>query len=136
MVRFLADTCLMSDAKRGRAAPLAWVRATPPTAVFVSVVSLGEFRRGVVKLMRSDIATAQRLAAWLETIRAEFATRILPISDEVALRWGELTAQRPRPLADALIAATALVHGLTVVTRNVADFADTGVSIVDPWRDA
>lgn len=134
MVKFLADTCLVSDVQRNMAGPAAWIAATPVADVFLSVMTLGEIRDGIVRLSRRDAGAAVRLDAWLQSLGAAFGPRILPVSEAIALRWGELSAQRSRPVADALIAATALVHNLAVVTRNVADFADTGVAVVNPWE--
>jgi predicted nucleic acid-binding protein len=76
---------------------------------------------------------AAALTLWLERLRHEHAARILPIDDRVALRWGRLAAERSRGMADGLIAATAIVHDKIVVTRNVADFADTGIAVINPW---
>jgi toxin FitB len=74
------------------------------------------------------------LEAWLAGLRLDCSNRILPVTEEIALQWGRLTARTPRGDADSLIAATAIVHGLTVVTRNVTDFADTGAAVVNPWE--
>lgn len=76
------------------------------------------------------------LAEWLRKLRHEHGHRVLPVTDQVAVEWGRLSALRPRGEADGLIAATALVHDLVVVTRNVSDFDDTGVTVVDPWARA
>jgi predicted nucleic acid-binding protein len=111
------------------------MRSVSEQDVFVSVVTLGELCRGISMRRRRDPADADRMQAWLDDeVRKAFAGRILPVTEAVALRLGELSAQRTRPVADALIAATALVHNLAVVTRNVADFADTGVVVVNPWE--
>ena len=87
-------------------------------------------------LTRRNSRAAASLSAWLELVQSGFVHRKLAVTEPVALRWAELTAQRSRPFLDTLIAATALVHGLAVVTRNVADFADTGVVVVNPWETA
>ena len=99
-------------------------------------MTIGELRNGIVRLSRKDSVAAARLGSWLGGVRDAFGARILPVSEDVALRWAELAAERSRPVAGALIAATALVHGLAVVTRNVADFAGTGVVVVNPWESA
>jgi len=92
-----------------------------------------EISRGVALKQKRDPKSAAHLSQWLQRLRRNHAGRILPITDEVALEWGRLSALRPRGAADAAIAATALVHGLTLVTRNVSDFEDCGVVLVDPW---
>ena len=86
--------------------------------------------------VRIDPPAAAALLRWLDELRFVYASRILPVDDAVATGWGRLMAQRTRPMADALIAATAHVHDKIVVTRNVADFADAGVTVIDPWAMA
>ena len=82
---------------------------------------------------RVDRSAAGYLSVWLETLRRDFADRILPISDEVAIEWGRIAEMRPRGDADGLIAATAIVHNLVLVTRNAVDFEDIGAPIINPW---
>lgn len=104
------------------------------TDVHLSVIVLGEIRRGIErKRHRNDIVQANALEAWLGRLEATFADRIVPVDAAVADFWGRLQVPGPRPVVDALIAATALVHGLTVVTRNVHDFTGTGVRVLAPF---
>jgi len=131
---YLVDTNVLSEARRGRPEARDWLRSVDPDQVFLSVVTLGEIMKGISQKARSDAKAATSLHRWLEQLRVDHARRILPVSDEVALEWGRIAALRPRSMADALIAATAAVHRQTVVTRNVADFDDLGVPIIDPWR--
>ena len=91
--------------------------------------------KGIALKRRTDAAQALILTAWLERLRQEHESRILPVSDRVAREWGHLAAMRSRGMADGLIAATAAVHGKIIVTRNVRNFADTGLAVVDPWED-
>jgi toxin FitB len=133
---YLVDTNVLSEARRGRPEPRDWLRSVDPDQVFLSVVTLGEIMKGISLKAGSDPTAAVSLHRWLEKLRADHARRILPISDEVALEWGRIAAVRPQDMADALIAATAAVHRKTVVTRNVADFKDLGVPIIDPWNPA
>ena len=90
--------------------------------------------RGVPLRRKSDPQTAARLTEWLEQLRQDHADRILPVTDRIALEWGRIAALRPRGDIDGMIAATAIVQGLILVTRNVKDFEDTAVSLIDPWR--
>ncbi|MGI6856539.1 type II toxin-antitoxin system VapC family toxin [Mesorhizobium sp. 1B3] len=131
---YLLDTNIISDIRKGLPKAVNWLRSTNPAGNYLSVITLGEIERGIAKKERSDRAAAGHLKAWLSTIRTEQSSRILPIDDEVALAWGRISAQRPRGEADGLIAATALVHNLVLVTKNVADFHDTGVAVLDPWE--
>ena len=131
---YLVDTNVLSEARRGRPEARDWLRSVDPDQVFLSVVTLGEIVKGISQKVRADAAAAVSLHRWLEQLRVNHVRRILPISDEVALEWGRTAATRPRNMADALIAATAVVHRKTVVTRNVADFKDIGVPLVDPWN--
>ena len=130
---YLVDTNVVSEARRNAPQAVAWLRAAPPASIYLSVITLGEIMKGIVLKERSDRQAAGHLAEWLLTLRQEFADRILPISDAVALEWGRIAALRPRGNSDGLIAATAKVHELILVTRNVADFDDTSLSIVNPW---
>lgn len=131
---YLVDTNVVSDARRGSAEAVAWLRSVNPLAVYLSVITLGEIMRGVALKQRSDPRAASHLAQWLQTLRTDHADRILPITDAIALEWGRIAALRPRGDADGLIAATAVVHDLIVVTRNVADFEDTRATILNPWE--
>ena len=130
---YLVDTNVVSEARRNAPEAVAWLRAAPPASIYLSVITLGEIMKGVALKARADRQAAGHLAEWLGKLRREFADRILPISDHVAVEWGRIAALRPRGDADGLIAATAKVHDLILVTRNVADFDDAGVSIVNPW---
>ena len=89
--------------------------------------------RGIALKRKSDQRAAAHLEEWLRKLRHDHSGRILPITDQIAVEWGRIAAQRPRGDADGLIAATAIVHDLIVVTRNIGDFDDTGVSVINPW---
>jgi toxin FitB len=131
---YLVDTNILSEARRGSAEARVWLRSVDPATIYLSVVTLGEIMKGIALKLGGDPPLAAALTLWLERLRHEHAARILPIDDRVVLRWGRLAAARPRGMADGLIAATAIVHDKIVVTRNVADFADTGIAIVNPWN--
>jgi toxin FitB len=131
---FLLDTNIVSEARRRAPQAVKWLKSVDPAKLYLSVISLGEIERGIAMKAREDRPAAGHLAVWLETLRRDFADRILPLHDEIALEWGRLAALRPRGDADGLIAATAIVHNLVLVTRNTADFEDTRAAIVDPWR--
>lgn len=130
---YLVDTCIISAAARGRPEAVNWLRAQDPATIYLSVVTLGEIMRGIAQKQKVDRRAAAHLAEWLRKLRQDHAGQILPVSDQVAVEWGRLVAQRPRGDVDGLIAATAIVHDLIVVTRNDDDFADAGVSIINPW---
>lgn len=130
---YLVDTNVVSEARRGTPEAVTWLRSQDPLGVYLSVITLGEIMRGIALKQKSDPRTAAHLAEWLRKLRHDHAERILPITDQVAVEWGRVAALRPRGDADGLIAATAIVHDLIVVTRNVSDFSDTGVSVINPW---
>ncbi|HXT06538.1 MAG TPA: type II toxin-antitoxin system VapC family toxin [Roseiarcus sp.] len=130
---YLVDTNVVSDARRGAVEAVARLRSVNPLAVYLSVITLGEIMRGVALKQRSDPRAAALLAQWLQTLRSDHSDRILPITDAITLEWGRIAALRPRGDADGLIAATAIVHDLIVVTRNVVDFDDTRATIFNPW---
>jgi len=131
---YLVDTNVVSEARRGSREARLWFRSVDPNSIFLSVITLGEIMRGIALKRRTDTRAAASLTVWLEQLRHDHASRILPISDRIALEWGRLAAERSRAMADALIAATAAIHGKIIVTRNVADFAATGIPLINPWQ--
>jgi predicted nucleic acid-binding protein len=133
---YLVDTNVLSEARRGRAEARRWFRSVAPDEIFLSVVTLGEIMKGATRVGSADPTQSAALHRWLEGLRRDHASRILPIDAHVALAWGQIAALRPRDMADALIAATASVHGKILVTRNVSDFRDLGLPIINPWASA
>lgn len=133
---FLVDTNVLAEIRkaRGRASVKEWFHACDPTQIYLSVLVVGEIRQGVERLRRKDPRQAARYDSWLGRLRTEFGDRILPVSEEVAMEWGRLNVPDPLPVVDGLLAATARVHGLTLVTRNVADVARTGVPLLNPFE--
>lgn len=136
---FLFDTCLVSETARPQPEPQVerWLRQVPAQRVWTSVIVLGELQTGISLL--DEGARRRSLVAWLGRQRAAFADRCLAIDEPIARAWGDLRAARqrlgqPLAVADGLIAATALVRGLAIATRNGQDFAGCGVQVVDPWR--
>ncbi|MFM9941278.1 MAG: type II toxin-antitoxin system VapC family toxin [Hyphomicrobiaceae bacterium] len=131
------DTSVVSELRRpGKADPkvLVWARATPVEHTFLSAVTILELELGALQIERRDKAQGAILRSWIDTqILPRFVGRILPIEPAVALACARLHVPNPRGERDALIAATALVHAMTVVTRNVADFAFGGVKVLNPW---
>jgi predicted nucleic acid-binding protein len=132
---FLLDTNVVSTARRsaGHAGVRAWLRSVPAADLFVSVLVVGELRRGVEQLRRRDPQQAAVLEAWLLRLVADYRDRVLPVTAAVAEEWGRLNAPDRLPVVDGLLAATARVHGLVLVTRNTADFARTGVRLLNPF---
>lgn len=136
---YLLDTNVVSELRKVRAGRAdarvaAWADSVDAADLHLSVISLHEIEIGVLLAERRDPAQGAVLRAWLERhVVPAFTGRIVAVDAAVARRSARLHAPDPRPLRDALIAATALVHGMTVVTRNVADFAPAGVSLLDPW---
>ena len=131
---FLLDTNTLSDIRR-RAPPIvAWLQSTAGQMRFCSVISLGEIIKGIEKRRKVDQALAERLSTWLRDLEAEFGERVLPVTTEVAFSWGKIAAGRTRDTADSLIAATAIVHDLTLVTRNTRDFADLPIKLYNLWN--
>ena len=134
---FLLDTNVISELRRGRRADAqvrAWAAAHVDSLLFISAITLLELERGVLLKARRDAQQGERLAAWLHRqVVPSFSGRTLAVDGEVALRAARLHVPDPVPERDGLIAATALVHGLTVVTRNVADFERTGAQVQNPF---
>ncbi len=132
---YLVDTCVVSEARRRSTPAIAWLNAVDPAALFLSVITIGEIAKGIAARERTDPVAAAALVRWLDGLRTNYADRILSIDDDVAIAWGHLMARRTLPVPDGLLAATARVHNLILVTRNAADFADTGVGLVNPWAE-
>jgi hypothetical protein len=130
---YLLDTCIISEARRRSPQAVSWLRSTRSETLFLSAITIGEVMKGVTMKLRTDPPAAAGLLRWLDELSLIYASRVLPIDDAVATSWGRLMADRSRPVVDTLIAATARVNNKIVVTRNVADFADTGVTLLDPW---
>lgn len=134
---YLVDTNVWSELRnRGRSNVnvRAWAQSVRETELYLSVVTVFEIERGVLLMERRDARQGARLRAWLEQhVLAPFEQKILPIDAKIARRCASLHVPDPRPERDALIAATALTHGLTVVTRNASDFETMGVAVLNPW---
>jgi toxin FitB len=134
---FLLDTVVISELRkplRQRNPNLVnWIKAVSSRDLFISVVTIGEIERGIEQQQRLNPEFATSLTAWLDVVSRTYEGRILPVDIAVARRWGRLSQQVGNRGLDLAIAATALEHGLTVVTRNVSDFERTGVSVLDPF---
>ncbi|HEX5000114.1 MAG TPA: type II toxin-antitoxin system VapC family toxin [Terriglobia bacterium] len=133
---WLLDTNVLSELRKGRRADarvLAWAATTLKDRHFISVLALGEIRKGIELLRTKSPSQCPAFERWLAQLQADYAEEILPVSEEIAERWGRLMAIRTLPAVDGIIAATAAVHGLTIATRNVADFKLPGIRVVDPF---
>ncbi len=136
---FVLDTNVLSELRKAAAGKadarvVAWAESVRPAALFLSAITLMEIEQGVLQLERRDVRQGAAIRHWFERqVLPAFEGRMLAIDDRVALRCARLHVPDPRKERDALIAATALVHGMTVVTRDTADFTPTGVTLLDPW---
>lgn len=139
-MKYLLDTNVVSELRKvgdGKADAnvIAWAGAQDTASLCISAITILELERGILGVQRRDAAQGARLRAWLENqVRPAFAGRILPVDDAIATRCAHLHIPDRRNEVDALIAATALVLGLTVVTRNIRDFEGAGVAVLDPWQ--
>lgn len=111
-----------------------WFDSVSGSDLYLSVLVVGEVQQGVDRLRRRDPRQAATYDAWLRSLRQDFAERILPVTEPIALEWGRLNAGDPLPVIDGLLAATARVHALTLVTRNVADVGRAGVALLNPFE--
>jgi predicted nucleic acid-binding protein len=135
-VSFLLDTNVVSEARRpkGNANVKAWLAGAPAGSLYLSVLVVGEIRRGIARLRQRDPSQGAVYEAWLGQLRADYAERILPITADIAEEWGRMNVPDPVPVIDGLMAATAKVRGLTLVTRNTADLIRTGVPLLNPFE--
>ena len=137
-MKFLLDTNVIAEIrKRDRAHPnvARWVEQTPVLEMGTSVLVLAEIRRGIEQRRRKDPAEAAAMDHWFRLMRDRLGDRVVLINEAVAETWARLSVPNPLPLVDGLLAATAKVHGLTLVTRNVADIDRTGVVFLNPFAD-
>ena len=132
---YLLDTNVISEARKpaGNLNVKQWLASTSSDDLYLSVLVLGEVRQGIERLRRRDPAQANTYDLWLTRLRQDYSDRILPITLAVAEEWGRLNSVRPLPVVDSLLAATARVHDLTLVTRNTTDLAQTGVHLLNPF---
>jgi len=137
---YLLDTNVISELRKvgsgkADARVVAWAQGVDAAALYISAITLLELELGVLQIERRDAAQGAMLRAWLDgQVVPAFDDRILAVDAEVARRCAQLNVPDPRAERDALIAATALIHGMTLVTRNTSDFAPTGVATINPWR--
>lgn len=136
MSGYLVDTNILSEFRRKRpdSGVRSWFAQTDDTLLHLSVITLGEIKRGTERLRLHDPAQAIHLDRWLTALQTHYADRILSIDAAIALHWGNLGVRQPLSVADGLIAATALANGLILVTRNVVDFEPHGVPVLNPFR--
>ena len=129
------DTNVLSEARRPRGdeGAKSWISTAPPADLYLSVLVVGEIRRGIERLKQRDPAGAEVYEAWLGTVLSDYADRILPVNAEIADEWGRMSVPDPVPVVDGLMAATAKVRGMTFVTRNTADVERTGVRVLNPF---
>ena len=132
---YLLDTCIVSELRKKHCNPglISWMAGIRPDEAFLSVLTLGEIRRGIELHRRKNPREAGGLERWLLGLEAHYAERILPVTAPIADRWGRLCPKQPLPVIDGLLAATGLEHRLTVVTHNPADFRRSGVDTLDPF---
>lgn len=135
---YLVDTSVLSEARKGvraNAGVVSWFAEVADHELYVSVLTVGELRRGIDRIARRDAGAARVLDGWLRGMVDGFRERVLAVDRAVAEEWGRMNVTQSRPVVDTLVAATAKVHGLTLVTRNTKDVARTGIRCLNPFRD-
>jgi toxin FitB len=136
-VNYLIDTNIISEVRKGlKCDPnvAAWYESIVDAELYLSVLVLGEIRKGIERARQKDSDQARALEKWLTDVVTSFAEHILPVDQVVADEWGRMSAKRPLPTTDALLAATAKVHGMTLVTRNIVDVAGLGADVLNPFE--
>lgn len=136
MKGYLIDTNVLSELRRPKrsSSVVAWFSSVSPDDLYLSVLTLGELRQGIESLRRKHPRAANALERWFTGICTDFSEKLLPVDAVVAERWGRLSHEQPIPSIDGLLAATAAVHDLTIVTRNVAGFERSGVALINPFE--
>ena len=135
-MRYLLDTNVLSELRKGQACHKtvkAWAGSTRNERHYISVLSLGEIRKGIEILRQRSPKQCPAFEKWLAQLQTDYSTDILSITEPVNEAWGHLMAERTLPVIDGLLAATALTYGLTVATRNTAEFEGTGATVVNPF---
>ena len=136
-MNYLIDTNIISEVRKGRRCDpnvASWYEIIEDASLYLSVLVIGEIRKGIESVRPKDNAQANAIENWLVAVDKAFGERILPVDRAVANEWGRLNARRPLPVNDGLLAATAEIHHMTLVTRNTADIADLGVHILNPFE--
>jgi predicted nucleic acid-binding protein len=134
-VKYLLDTNVISElrVRRLNSGVAQFFSTAVASSLYLSVLTLGELRKGALQKRRTDPEGARQLITWLTGLEEIYAERIFPVDQRIATLWGKLSADRSRPVVDTLLAATALAHDLTLVTRNVKDVSGLGVKLLNPW---
>lgn len=132
---YLLDTNVLSETRKKKADPgvMAFLQATDSSALYLSVLTIGELRKGIAIKRRTDLTAARALAGWVEGLEFGFTDRILPIDAATARLWGDWSGDRARPVIDTLLATTAAKHSLTFVTRNTRDISGLPLKVHNPW---
>ena len=135
-IRFLLDTNVISELQKRQPNPLvlSFLKSVPGSRLFLSVLTLGELRKGAFVKRDSDPAMYNHYSTWIDTLQHIYSDRVLDVDTATATLWGELSAGRSRPVVDTLLAATAIAHDLTLTTRNTADFTGLSVKLLNPWQ--
>jgi hypothetical protein len=135
-VAYLLDTNVVSETRKKTpdAGVIAFLQSAESASLYLSVLTIGELRKGIAAKRLTDPALAKSLAAWAQGLEVGFSDRILNVDAAVARLWGEWSADRPRSVVDTLLAATAVVHGLTLVTRNTRDAQGLPMKLINPWE--
>jgi len=136
MSGYLLDTNMLSELRKEErcdAGVRQWIGEVTSEELFVSVLVLGEIRRGIERIRQRDEPQARALEKWLRWVASEFADRLLPVDEKIADQWGRLGVRQPVPVLDALLAATAIAHDLTVVSRDEDGFRNTGAQVINPF---
>lgn len=136
-IGYLLNTNVVSETrkKKADAGVISFLQTAEASTLYLSVLTLGELRKGVARKKLEDPEAAKTLAAWVDGLEFSFADRILAIDAATARLWGDWSGERPRPVVDTLLAATAVLHGLTLVTRNLRDVRGINVKLVNPWTE-